>query len=164
MTLKALSIFGVLAVLATQAVAQDVTSLRDDQLIGAVAQATKAREADRLLSLMTEVRARGLLMFRAAGQACEAMIPETALLTSLITRGTVQWAYITQARKTAMERGDCGCPFSLLAFDDFTRTMTGSVGADLTRDDLAILQEFRARNEKSVDETWQDFRHNNCAD
>ena len=161
---KTLSIFAAVAVFATGTLAQDAESLRDDQLLGAVAKATEAREADRLLSLMTEVRARGLLMFRADGETCEPVIPETDLLTSLISRGTAQWAYITQARMTAMERGECGCPFSMLTFDAFAREMTGSAGSDLTRGDLVALQEFRTQNEKSVDDAWRDFRRNSCGE
>ena len=164
MTRGTLAIFAALAVLATQTLAQDAPSLRDDQLLGAIAEATEAQQADRLLSLMTEVRARGLLMFKADDLSCEPVIPETGLLASLIARGTAQWAYITRVRMTAIDRGDCGCPYSLLAFDDFSREMTGSVAAGLTKADLAVLQKFRSQNESSTNETWRAFRQKTCGE
>ena len=162
MTRGTLAIFAALAVLATRTLAQDAPSLRDDQLLGAVAEATEAQQADRLLSLMTEVRARGLLMFKADGPSCEPVIPETGLLATLTPRGSAQWAYITRVRMVAMERKECGCPFSLLSFDDFTREATGSVAPDLTRDDLSVLQAFRTRNERTVGEEWNKYRQTVC--
>ena len=162
MTRGTLAIFAALAVLATRTLAQDAASLRDDQLLGAVAEATEAQQADRLLSLMTEVRARGLLMFKADGPSCEPVIPETGLLATMIPRGTARWAYITQARITAMSKGACNCPFSLLSFDRFTRDLAGAVAPDLTRQDLAALQEFRAENEGPTETAWRDYRQNVC--
>ena len=141
-----------------------MTSLRDDQLIGAVAEATEAREADRLLLLMTEIRARGLLMFEVEGQVCEPVIPESGLLATLTPHGTAQWAYITRVRMMAMELRDCGCLYSLQSFDEFTRDMTGSRAPDLTRSDLATLQEFRAKNQSPVDDAWRDYRKTVCGE
>ena len=164
MAIKILPLVVALAVLASQTLAQDTSSLRDDQLLVAVVAATEAQDADRLLSLMTEVRARGSLMFTAESQACEPVIPETGPLASLISRGSAQWAYITQSRMTAMKAGDCGCPYSLLSFDDFTLELTGSVAADLTPNDLSVLQAFRAANESAIDQEWRDFRQNSCGE
>ena len=162
MTGRTLLLFSAVALLATQAFAQDASDLRDDQLLGEVAVATEMQDADRLLALMTEARARGLLMFAADGPICEPTIPETSPLASLISRGSAQWAYITRSRMMAMEAGDCGCPFSLLSFDDFALELTGSGAADLTPDDLSVLQAFRTVNEKVVDQEWRDFRQNSC--
>lgn len=160
--IRTLLLVSALAMVATPIMAQDAASLRDDQLLDAVAAATETQDADRLLALMIEVRARGLLMFTAEEPVCEPIIPETGRLASLISRGSAQWAYITKARLTAMEAGDCGCPFSLLSFDDFALELTGSVAVDLTADDLSVLQAFRTANESAVDQEWRDFRLNSC--
>lgn len=160
--MRTLLLVSAFAIVATPIMAQDAATLRDDQLLGAVAAATEAQDTDRLLELMNEVRARALLMFTAEEPICEPKIPETGPLASLISRGSAQWAYITRARLTAMEAGDCGCPFALLSFDDFALELTGSVAADLTPDDLSILQAFRADNEPAVDLEWRDFRQNSC--
>lgn len=162
--IRTLLLVSALAIVATPIMAQESASLRDDQLLGAVAAATETQDADRLLELMNEARARGLLMFTAEGPACEPVIPKTGLLATLTPRGTAQWAYITRARMTAMEAGTCGCPFALLSFDDFTRDLTGAVAPDMTSADLATLQDFRAENEASVTEQWRAFRQNVCGE
>ena len=164
MAIKILSLVTALMVLAAPILAQDAATLRDDQLLGAVAAATQTQDADRLLELMNEARARGLLMFTAEGPACEPVIPRTGLLATLTPRGTAQWAYITRARMTAMETGTCGCPFALLSFDDFTRNLTGTVAPDMTSADLATLQDFRSESEASVTEQWRAFRQNICGE
>ena len=160
--MRTLLLVSALAIFATPIMAQEAATLRDDQLLGAVARATETQDADRLLEVMIEVRARGLLMFTAESQACEPVIPETGPLASLISRGSAQWAYITRSRMIAMDAGDCGCPYSLLSFDDFTLEFTGSVAAELTPDDLSVLQAFRSNNESAVEQEWRDFRQNSC--
>ena len=162
--MRTLILVSALAAVATPILAQEAASLRDDQLLAAVAAATETQDADRLLELMIEVRARGLLMFTADGQTCEPVIPKMGLLATLTPRGTAQWAYITQSRMTGMEAGDCGCPFALLSFDDFTRDLTGAVAPDLTQGDIAALQDFRAENEAPVTEQWRVFRQNVCGE
>ena len=164
MMMRALLLVSALAIVATPILAQDAATLRDDQLLGEVAAATETQEADRLLGLMIEVRARGLLMFRTDGQTCEPVIPETGLLATMTPRGTAQWAYITQSWMTAMEAGNCGCPFALLYFDDFTRDLTRAVAPDLTSADLATLQNFRTQNEGIVTEQWRAFRQTVCGE
>jgi hypothetical protein len=164
MMMRTLLLVSALAAVATPILAQDAATLHDVQLLGAVAAATETRDADRLLELMIEVRARGLLMFAADGQTCEPVIPKTGLLATLTPRGTAQWAYVTQSRMTAMEAGNCGCPFALLSFDDFTRDLTGAVAPDLTQGDLATLQGFRVQNDAPVAEKWRAFRHYVCGE
>ena len=106
----------------------------------------------------------GCLMFGADRQTCEPVVPETGLLATLTPRGSAQWAYVTQVRMMAMDRGDCSCPYSFMSFDDFTRDMTGSVAPDLTTDDLSILQDFRATNQGPVDDAWRAFRQTTCGE
>ena len=164
MVIRALSLVATLAFAATRIVAQDTTALRDDQLLGAVVSATEAQDADRLLALMTEARLRGLLMFGVDGQSCAPVMPQTGPFASLIWRGSAQWAYITRVHVVAIERGDCGCPFARLSFDDFALELTGAAAADLTQDELSAFQAYRAANERVVEQAWQDFRQNSCGD
>lgn len=107
--------------MATTALAQDITDLPDDQLLGSVVSATNARDKDRLLELMLEVQARELLMFKADDAVCDADVPKTGVLENMLAYGNARQAYIVAARQAALDLGDCGCPFGLLSFDAFVR-------------------------------------------
>ena len=85
-SLKALAVF---IALAGSAWAEDLQDLPDDTLLGEVVTATENGEEERLLDLMREVQARGLLMFPKP-QTCTFNYPDTEFFGNEIFRGAVR--------------------------------------------------------------------------
>ena len=88
-SLKALAVF---IALAGSAWAEDLQDLPDDTLLGEVVTATENGEEERLLDLMREVQARGLLMFPKP-QTCTFSYPDTEFFGNEIFRGAVRWGF-----------------------------------------------------------------------
>lgn len=148
--------------MASTAPAQDVTDLPDDQLLDAVVSATDARDKDRLLELMLEVQARELLMFKAEDAVCDAAVPKSGVLENMLAYGNARQAYIVAARQTALDLGDCGCPFALLSFDAFVRAETDQAQAELDLIGLRHILDYGRNNQSRVTNMYRDFRQEIC--
>ena len=143
--------------------AQQIADLRDDELLSDIVIVTETGEADRLLALMREVRDRGLLMFEDIRQ-CESAVPEDGLLDNEILRGTVNWAYLMEIWSVAMAEGDCGCPYELLSFDDFSERVAGTSPENITTEDVKKFQRFWMERREVVEPAYRAFKVQTCGE
>ena len=149
-------------VLPTALLAEDLPTLRDDQLLDGIVAATEGADATGLLALMQEARRRGLLMFP-DGEVCEADIPETGVLSSEINRGVVSWAYHMLLWEMAMTQGHCGCVYDLLTFEQFAIDLTGHAGADLTPAEVDAFRQFWLDQRREIEPAYAVFTAEFCA-
>ena len=147
--------------LAGASLAQDISDLPDDQLLGAVVTATETEDKERLMELMREVRARGLLMF-SEPQVCEFAYPDTEFFRNEIFRGAVRWAYGTDLREQAMTEGYCGCIYELGSLDAFTEARVGKRAVDVASDDLGDFRSYRRSEWNDANERYQAFQTEHC--
>ena len=157
-SLKALAVF---IALAGSAWAEDLQDLPDDTLLGEVVTATENGEEERLLDLMREVQARGLLMFPKP-QTCTFSYPDTEFFANEIFRGAVRWGFGTDLQDRAMAQGFCGCIYDLGSLDAFTNELVGKPARALTAADFHALRRFRSDEWVEIDQRHTAFRTEIC--
>jgi hypothetical protein len=140
---------------------QPIEQLRDDRLLEQVVSATSDGDANELLNLMREVRARGLLMFPDI-DICHSQVPDTGILSSKITRGGVNWAYHMRVWSLAIEQNQCGCPYNLLSPDAFALELTDHAMTDLSTADAGVLRSYWIQNRDIVEPAYQTFQLEVC--
>jgi hypothetical protein len=159
-SLTALAVF---VALAGNAWAEGPQDLPDDTLLGEVVIATETGEEDRLLKLMREVQARGLLMFPKP-QACSLTYPDTEFFSNEIFRGAVRWGFGTDLRELAISQGFCGCIYDLGSLDDYTQARVGKTPEELTAADFNALRRYRSGEWVDIDQRHAAFRKESCGD
>lgn len=157
-SLKALAVF---ITLAGSAWAEDLQDLPDDTLLGEVVTATENGEEERLLDLMREVQARGLLMFPKP-QTCTFSYPETDFFGNEIFRGAVRWGFGTDLRELAMSQGFCGCIYDLGSLDAFTTERVDKPAHALTAADFNTMRRYRNADWNTIDQRYATFREESC--
>lgn len=139
---------------------QTASDMRDDQLLGAIVQATDNSEAADLLGFMQEASRRGLSMFENP-QRCEEGIPETGLMTNLLDRSPVSWAYRYQVWQMAIETGYCGCAFDLQSFPEFQNQMVNH-NDELDRSDIQVFRDFWLALKPEPERSYRAFKNESC--
>jgi hypothetical protein len=147
--------------LTTEALAQDASELRDDELLAEIVVVTEAEDADRLLELMLEVKTRGLLMFQAP-KACEFTYPDTAFFENEFYRGAANWAYVTELKERAISEKFCGCHYKLMSFDAFSQEVAGKAPEALSEVDDKTFSNYRRRDWYPTQKAYDEFRKEIC--
>lgn len=141
---------------------QSSSDMRDDQLLGAIVQATEESEAADLLGFMQEASRRGLLMFEGE-RICESGVPETGLMDNQFKRGRVNWAYHMRVWEMAMEDGFCGCVYELQSFPQFQRELVGHDG-EITESDVDVFNAFWRERKQVIEPAYRAFKDERCGD
>lgn len=150
---------GVLLVyFASFAAAQDITTFSDVQLIEETREAVVAQEAEAALDLLTEMQRRGTGIFAGLKSGtCEEVIELPEGITDWRFKGAARQAYITAAKKKALEAGTCGCLFDGYSFDIFTSEILDKPGADLVNDDRAELESYLTQHQRETEARYRDL-------
>lgn len=147
-----------LVCLANVAAADDLASLSDVQLAERTREAVGAQDAEAALDLLIEMQRRGTGIF--AGEktgTCNEVIDLPAGITDWRFKGAARQAYITAAKRKALEAGTCGCIFDGFSFDMFTSEMLGKPGADLVDDDRADLESYLKQHQREIEARYRDL-------
>lgn len=147
-----------LVCLANFAAAEDLASLSDVQLAERTREAVGAQDAEAALDLLIEMQRRGTGIF--AGEktgTCNEVIDLPAGITDWRFKGAARQAYITAAKRKALEAGTCGCIFDGFSFDMFTSEMLGKPGADLVDDDRADLESYLKQHQREIEARYRDL-------
>lgn len=147
-----------LVCLANFAAAEDLASLSDVQLIEETREAVVAQDAEAALDLLTEMQRRGTGIFAGLKSGtCEEVIDLPEGITDWRFKGAARQAYITAAKRKALEAGTCGCLFDGFSFDNFTSEILGKPSADLVNDDRAELEGFLAQHQRETEARYRDL-------
>ncbi len=148
----------VLVCLASFATAEDFASLSDVQLAERAQEAVVAQDAEAALDLLTEMQRRETGIFGSADRpACEEVIDLPDGITDWRFKGAARQAYITAAKRKALEAGTCGCIFDGYSFDMFASEMLGKPGADLVNDDRADLESYLTQHQREIEARYRDL-------
>ena len=148
----------VLVCLASFAAAEDLASFSDVQLLEETREAVVAQDAEAALDLLTEMQRRGTGIFAGVNRAtCDEVIDLPEGITDWRFKGAARQAYITAAKRTALEAGTCGCLFDGFSFDMFTSEILGKPGADLVNDDRAELEGYLTQHQRETEARYRDL-------
>lgn len=140
------------------AAAQDIATFSDVHLAERAREAVVAQDAEAALDLLTEMQRRGTGIFAAAAQpSCEEVIDLPEGITDWRFKGAARQAYITAAKRKALEAGTCGCLFNGFSFDSFTSKILGKPGADLVNDDRAELESYLTQHLRETEAHYRDL-------
>ncbi len=143
---------------ANVATAEDLASLSDVQLAERTREAVMARDAKAALNLLTEMQLRGTGIFAGLKSGtCEEVIDLPEGITDWRFKGAARQAYITAAKKKALEAGTCGCLFDGYSFDIFTSEILDKLGADLVNDDRAELETYLTQHQRETEARYRDL-------
>lgn len=138
--------------------AEDLVTLSDLQLIEKTREAVVAQDAEAALGLLTEMQRGGTGIFAGAEKAaCEEAVDLPDGITDWRFRGAARQAYITAAKKKAMEEGSCGCLFKGFAFETFSGEILGKVAADLVDGDRERLEAFLTEHQRETEARYRDL-------
>ena len=138
------------------AVAEDLATVSDLDLLDQTREAVGAQDADLALKLLTEMQRRGTGIFAGAERAvCEEAIALPDGITDWRFKGAARQAYITSAKKRQLATEACGCLFSDYPFDDFSTEVLGKSAADLADADLAALETYLAAEQRDVEGSYR---------
>ena len=141
-----------------RALAEDLATVSDLDLLQETREAVGARDADLALELLTEMQRRGTGIFAGAERAvCEEAIVLPGGITDWRFKGAARQAYITSAKKRQLATEACGCLFSDYPFDDFTTEVLGKSAADLADADRAALENYLAAEQRGVEGSYRAF-------
>ena len=140
------------------AVAEDLTSFSDVQLAERAREAVVAHDAEAALDLLTEMQRRGTGIFAAADRpSCEEVIDLPEGITDWRFKGAARQAYITAAKRKALEAGACGCLFDGFSFDNFTSEILSKPGADLVNDDRAEFESYLTQHQRETEARYREL-------
>ena len=150
--------FVALVCLANVAAAEDLTSLSDVQLAERTREAVGAQDAEAALDLLTEMQRRGTGIFAGLKSGtCDEVIDLPEGINDCRFKGAARQAYITAAKRKALEVGTCGCLFDGFSFDMFTSEILGKPGADLVNDDRADLESYLTQHQRETEARYRDL-------
>jgi len=150
--------FVALVCLANVAAAEDLTSLSDVQLAQRAREAVVARDGDVALDLLTEMQRRGTGIFAGLKSGtCEEVIDLPEGIADWRFKGAARQAYITAAKKKALEAGTCGCLFDGYSFDIFTSEILDKPRADLVNDDRVVLEGYLTQHQRETEARYRDL-------
>ena len=140
------------------AVANDLATISDLDLIEQTRDAVEAQDADRALNLLTEMQRRGTGIFAGADQAaCEEAISLPDGISDWRFKGAVRQAYITAAKEVRLEDGRCGCLFADYPFSEFTGDVLGKEPNNLVNEDRGALDAFLTLRQREAEEGYRAF-------
>ena len=140
------------------AVADDLASFSDVQLIEETREAVVAQDAETALALLTEMQRRGTGIFAAADRpSCEEVIELPEGITDWRFRGAARQAYITAAKMKALVAGNCGCLFDGFSFDTFSSELLGKAAADLVNDDRGDIEAYLTQHLRETEARYRDL-------
>ena len=140
------------------ALAEDIATVSDLDLLDQTREAVWAQDADLALELLIEMQRRGTGIFAGAEKAvCEEVIELPDGITDWRFKGAARQAYITSAKKRQLATEACGCLFSDHPFDDFTTEVLGKSAADLADADRAALENYLAAEQRGVEGSYRAF-------
>ena len=136
--------------------AEDLTTVRDRDLMEQTREAVTAQDGDLALELLTEMQRRGTGIFAGAEKvACEEGIELPDGITDWRFKGAARQAYITSAKKRQLASKTCGCLFTDYPFDAFTNEVLGKSPVDLTDADRPALETYLASEQRDVETRYR---------
>jgi len=140
------------------AVAEDLTSFSDVQLAERAREAVVAQDAEAALDLLTEMQRRGTGVFAGAERtSCGEVIDLPEGITDWRFKGAARQAYITAAKRKALEAGTCGCLFDGFSFDNFTSQFLGKSAADLINNDRGDFEAYLTQHQRETEAHYRDL-------
>jgi hypothetical protein len=147
-----------LVCLASFAAAEDLSSFSDVQLVDKTREAVVAQDAEAALDLVTEMQRRGTGIFAGEEKArCEEVIDLPEGITDWRFKGAARQAYITAAKKKALEEGTCACLFDGFSFGNFTSEVLGKSAVDLINDDRGDLEAYLTQHQRETEARYRDL-------
>ncbi len=147
-----------LVCLANFAAAEDLASLSDVQLAERTREAVGVQDAEAALDLLTEMQRRGTGVFAGVNRdTCNEVLDLPEAITDWRFKGAARQAYITAAKRKALEAGTCGCLFDGFSFDMFTSEILGKPGADLVNDDRVELESYLTQHQRETEARYRDL-------
>jgi len=144
--------------LASFAEADDLTSFSDVQLAERTREAVVAQEAEAALDLLTEMQRRGTGIFAGVkGDSCNEVIDLPEGISDWRFKGAARQAYITAAKRKALEAGTCGCLFDGFSFDNFTSQFLGKSAADLINNDRGDFEAYLTQHQRETEAHYRDL-------
>ncbi len=147
-----------LVCLANFAAAEDLASLSDVQLAERTREAVGVQDAEAALDLLTEMQRRGTGVFAGVNRdTCNEVLDLPEAITDWRFKGAARQAYITAAKRKALEAGTCDCLFDGFSFDMFTSEILGNPGADLVNDDRVELESYLTQHQRETEARYRDL-------
>jgi hypothetical protein len=140
------------------ALAEDLATVSDLDLLQQTREAVGAQDADLALELLIEMQRRGTGIFAGAERAvCEEVIVLPDGITDWRFEGAARQAYITSAKKRQLASESCGCLFTDYPFETFSTEVLGKSAADLADADRAALETYLAAEQRDVEGRYRAF-------
>ena len=153
-----ISAVAVLVCLANFAAAEDLTSFSDVHLAERAREAVVAQDAEAALDLLTEMQRRGTGIFAGVKRdSCDEVIDLPERITDWRFKGAARQAYITAAKRKALEAGTCGCLFDGFSFGNFTSELLGKSAVDLINDDRGDLEAYLTQHQRETEAHYRDL-------
>jgi hypothetical protein len=144
--------------LANFAAAEDLASFSDVQLAERTREAVVAQDAEAALDLLSEMQRRGTWIFAGVKTGtCEEVIALPEGITDWRFKGAARQAYITAAKRKALEEGKCGCLFEEFSFDTFTSEVLGKSASDLVNDDRRDIEAYLTQHQREAEARYRDL-------
>lgn len=140
------------------ALAEDLATVSDLDLMAKTREAVGAQDADAALSLLTEMQRRGIGLFAGQGGAtCEDVEDLPDGITDWKFHAVARQAYIRAAMSRQIEAQSCGCMFEGFSFDDFVTGTMGKPSSALTDADRPALDAIRDQDRRDVEARYRDL-------
>ncbi len=140
------------------AVAEDLATVSDLDLLDQTREAVGAKNADLALKLLIEMERRGTGIFAGAERAvCEEVIVLPDGITDWKFHAVARQAYIRSAMSRRLEEGSCGCLFADFSFDAFVQQSLGKPTADLMNADREALAKVRDQDRRETEARYRDL-------
>jgi hypothetical protein len=141
-----------------RALAQDLATVSDLDLLDQTREAVGVQDADLALELLIEMQRRGTGIFAGAERAvCEEVIVLPDGITDWKFHAVARQAYIRSAMSRRLEDGSCGCLFADFSFDAFVQQSLGKPAADLMNADREALAKVRDQDRRETEARYRDL-------